>query len=160
MKLMAQAISNELIQSAKSYIQFNIDFLQSDKPDNPYWVNVKAENLKHIVVFAANEHQEIIGFRYFFFDSTSSLCNLFATFVDSNYRKQGIATQLISESFAIATSYGYNEFQVVLSQPTNEVNAREKNALFNWYCRFAESHKNKYKLVINFENQSRRYGYG
>lgn len=147
---MNQAISDELAQSAESYVQTNI--IEFEKPQRS---SGKPSNFKHIVVFAVNEAEKIVGFRYFFFMPVSTFCQLFATFVDSNYRRQGIATRLIMESFDIAMSYGCSEFGILLTQPS-----AEKDALFNLYRRFAKASNGKYKFTIKYWDIVENYGDG
>lgn len=88
----------------------------------------------------------IVGFRYFFFEPSSSKCWLFATFVDFSYRRQGVASRLIKESFEIASFCGCSEFEVGLTFPKTP----EKNALFDWYCRYGQENAHRFKLKVYY----------
>lgn len=149
MALMNHAVSEELTESAESYVQTNIiEFgkFQASRGET--------DNFKHLIVYAVNEAAKIVGFRYFFFEPTKPFCHLFATYVDSGYRRKGIATRLIEESFDIAASHGCVEFEIRLTRPSPE-----KDALFNWYCRYAKTNSHRFKITIYYWTKIERYGY-
>jgi GNAT superfamily N-acetyltransferase len=79
---------------------------------------------------------------------------LFATFVDANYRRKGIGARLIEEAFAVAASHGCSEFEIRLTQPSPE-----KDALFEWYRRYAKANSHRFKFIIYYWTQMERYGY-
>lgn len=147
--LMTRAVSEELVEKVASYVQTNIvEFGKFQASQGA------TDNFKHCIVYAVNEAEKIVGFRYFLFEPSSSLCHLFATFVDSNYRRQGVATRLIEDSFNIAASYGCTEFEIRLTQPSPE-----KDALFNLYRRYANLNLHRYKFTIYYWGEIERYGY-
>lgn len=142
-------ISEELAAQAESYIQENIIHLRE-------FQDSRAENgrFKNLVTYATNEQGKIIGFRYMFIDQPRQLCNLFATYVEEGYRRQGIGRQLIEESFAVAIAHEIVEFTVRLTSPSPE-----KDALFELYHRYARENSNRFKFTIFYWTKMERHGY-
>jgi GNAT superfamily N-acetyltransferase len=148
MGLTAYAVSEKLLESAESYIQANIVELGKRQASRS-----EVEH-KHLVVYAVDEVRKIVGYRYFFFKPSHPLCRMFATFVDANHRRKGIATRLIEESFDIAVSHGCSEFEIRLTRPSPE-----KDALFSWYFGYAKTNSHQLKFIIYYWNKLVRYGY-
>lgn len=149
MKLTVNSVSEELARKAVSYVQTNIDEIGKYQASQG-----QSDNYKHIVVYAETDSGKIVGFRYFFFMPSHSFCHLFATFVDVGYRQRGIGTGLIEESFAIAVSQGCSEFEIRLTQPSPE-----KDALFEWYRRYARENSHRLKFIIYYWDRMEQYGY-
>ena len=126
--------------------------------ENPY-LQVDNNN-EHVVLYALNEKDQIVGFRYFFFNPASNICRCFATFVDKNYRKQGIASKLIIASFSEAISYGkFSKFEIRLTPPTDDENMACKNALLHFYQNLARQHEKQYMFkIINHFSKDEFYG--
>lgn len=149
MALMDRAMSEEIAESAESYVQTNIVELGKFQA-----LRGETDNFRHLVLYAIDDTEKIIGFRYFFFEPSRSLCHLFATFVDSVHRRKGIAARLINESFDIAASHGCSEFEIRLTRPSPE-----KDALFTRYCRYAKENSHKFRFIIYYWTKIERYGY-
>lgn len=147
--LIDNAASEELSVKAESYVQTNIFEFGSFQASLG-----KIDKFRHLVTYAVNDEEKIVGFRYFFFKPSSSFCHLFATFVDTEYRRKGIGSRLIEEAFTIAASQGCSEFEIRLTQPSPE-----KDGLFEWYRRYASENSHRFKFVIYYWIRMERYGY-
>lgn len=163
MGLLKQAVSAELVKFANVYIKEHLDYLKNPgfSPKNPYASKIQSDNNQHVVFYALNENEQIIGFRYFYFEPTSTFCCCFATFVDRNYRRNNIAFQLILDAFNDAIAYGCTEFEILLTTPTHreEEEKDSKDALFALYRKFARANEDRYKFKINYSPMIERYGY-
>ncbi|WP_082693407.1 GNAT family N-acetyltransferase [Aquitalea magnusonii] len=147
MELVRCSASENLLEGARNYVELHIshlkDFYESRNTCDPF---------KHVVAYAVNEVGIIVGFRYFYHKPGSTLCHLFATFVDVDLRKNGIASSLIKKSFELAVADGCTEFEVRLTEPSVE-----KDALFYLYKEFAKS--NSLKLKIYYWNRLVQFDY-
>jgi len=61
---------------------------------------------------------EIVAFRYFYF--YNGVCELFNTYVDSAYRRQSIATQLLEDSIHISHQNRLNKFVIRMASENVE----------------------------------------
>ncbi len=61
---------------------------------------------------------EIVAFRYFYF--YNGVCELFNTYVDSAYRRQSIATQLMEDSIHISHQNRLNKFVIRMASENVE----------------------------------------
>ncbi|AVW99070.1 TPA: GNAT family N-acetyltransferase [Vibrio vulnificus] len=149
LSLSKQFVSEELAQNAFSYINTNLDEFEKFAFESN-----SQDRYKHVVAYALNADEKIIGFRYYFFKPDSAFCHLFATFVDVEFRQKGIASNLILQSFNDARDSGCTEFEIRLTRPNIE-----KDGLFELYKNYASNNEKECKFTIYYWTQVERYGY-
>lgn len=142
-------VSEDLAYRMVSYVKTNLEYFEKH-----YASKNMVDPYKHVVVYAKNSIGKIVGFRYYLHIPGNQFCHLFAIFVDSEYRRKGIAKELIYESFKQAISEGCKEFEIRLTEPTEE-----KDALFNLYTKYAEKNR-ELKFVIYYWTKMVKLGYG
>ena len=118
----------EVIDNAHSLIGSHLNFLKEF-----YDSKGIADPNRHLCLIAIDKKaEEVISYRYFYFEPGKKYCELFAVFVASEYRCRGIATQLFHQALAIASDAGCTHFTIRFGRKT-----RERDGLVEAYKRFA-----------------------
>lgn len=148
--LLGRMASSDLVANARSCVQTNVQYFceyysAQNQPD-PY---------RHVVIYAVDSDAEsrIVAYRYFLMSGSHPQCEMFATFVDSEYRGAGLAKSLILKSFEIGIASGFDQFSVRMSAPETP----EKDGLFRWYVQYADANADRFKLRISYTGEKFRW---
>lgn len=98
----------------------------------------------HLCLVAVNTGGIVVAYQYFYFEPGKESCELFAIYVASAYRRQGIANTLFLRAIEVASGTGCNHFNVRLSAPTTE----EKKGLEDHYRRYADANQQRLAFTI------------
>lgn len=88
---------------------------------------------------------KIIGYRYYFYSMNKTNCELFNIYVDSKYRRLGIASLLLQESINKSIDQDVVNFTVRMASENDE-----RQALFDLYKEIANQLTPKCKFVIYY----------
>lgn len=134
-------------QAYESYVETHLKWLSE-------WC-ANADHLKndihHLYLLVDDK---IIGFRYFYFPSKGKYCELFAVFIDPNYRKKGFASKLIEQSIDFSNKKGITKFVVRISVD----NKPYKEGLLSFYDKLCEKRCPPNQLTIYSSKGKREYG--
>lgn len=106
------------------------------------------DNLEIHNTMLAYRDSKIVGYRYYFYSTDKLDCELFNIFVDSNYRRQGIATNLLHESISNSIDVGIKKFTVRMASANSE-----RQALFNSYKKIAKNIAINCKFIIYYDGK-------
>ena len=126
-----------------SHFQFLGEFYEFKKTIDPN---------NHICLVILDEKNEIIAYRYFYYESGSNNCELFAVYVASDYRGQGYAKQLFHEALKVAGEAGCKHFIIRFGSPTEE-----RTGLVEYYKKFASCDSNAMSFSLYYD--SKQYDY-
>jgi len=98
------------------------------------------EGMHHTLVAVDCDSDRVLGYRYFYFPVESNHCELFNVYVESNYRRKGIATSLIKNAIDISIDKGINKFTVSMAEKSVERDSlvRKYTDLSKNYCQLCQ----------------------
>jgi GNAT superfamily N-acetyltransferase len=88
------------------------------------------------------------AYRYFYFQPGTKNCELFAAYVGTTYRRQGIARQLFLRAIEITREAGCSHFTVRFADPTEE-----RDGLIGYYRRFSKEARPSLKFTFFYRGQ-------
>jgi ribosomal protein S18 acetylase RimI-like enzyme len=108
-----------------------------------YGKEVDRDPVLHHLIFCL-ENVKIIGYRYFYFSPNKSHAELFALHVDAQFRRQGIASEMIRESIRLSNESGVNRFTIRMVADQSE----ERDGLLGLYEKIAEEQSdNQFEIL-------------
>lgn len=133
-------VRENLEGTVKSHLKFMNDFYSSKKMKDPneYWCLIAIDADKN----------EIIAFRFFYFEPNTSNFELFSIYVMTAYRQQGIATELFQQALKIANAEGCQHCIVRFGSPNNE-----RKCLLESYKRYAQNHPDSFSFTFYYRNE-------
>lgn len=121
-------IDEEVSKDAKSVIGAHLKLL------GDFWTSRgKSDPNQHLCLLAIDETKnKAVAYRYFYFDPNIKHCELFATYVSSEYRRRGIAKNLFRAAIERGEREGCDYFIIRFASPNEE-----RCGLVGYYQQFA-----------------------
>ncbi|AUI88107.1 hypothetical protein BS333_17225 [Vibrio azureus] len=117
-------MTENVAQDFYSYVHNHTNFLEKVDPTS-------AKKELNYVLAVEDESENILGFRYFYWEKPMSRIHFFAVVMDESIKRQGYAIKTLLEGVAIGNKLGINRFYFTI----NSERSTERDGLVAGYKR-------------------------
>ena len=141
-------IDVDVKENIEAIVQSHVNFL------GEYYASLQSQDPNfHLCLVAIDEStDEVVGYRYFYFEPGKTYCELFATYVAVSHRRRGIAKILFHKAIDVAHAQGCSHFTIRFASPT-----AERAGLVEYYRKYAKLSPPSLAFTIYYDGQHLEY---